>query len=119
MSLDLTQQYTDTDWVLSQHGETVSVYRLLLSYTTVPPTETWASATTATIEIQPMGGNMPRHDAGLAAGATHFGFADYDSAIVQNDRIMRTGDTNYYLVLDSKNYEDHLELYMKYCKGAV
>ena len=119
MAIDLTGFRADTDTLLSDWGEAVDIYRLSINYDTVPPTETWADSADATVEIQPIAGNKFRHDAGVLAEATHWGFAVYNSGILVGDRIYRTGDTNYYDVLRVDNLEDHLEIWMKYVKGAV
>ncbi len=120
MTIDLTGFQADTDSLLSDWGETVTIQRLTVNYNTVPPTETWtAEATTVSMEIQPISGNLGRHDAGLLAEATHWGFADYDSGLLTNDRIIRSGDINHYQILRVDNLEDHLEIWMKYVEGVV
>ncbi len=119
MTIDLTGFYADTDFLLTEWGETVDVYRLTVNYNTIPPTETWADAADVTMEIQPIAGSKLRHDAGILAEATHWGFADYDSGVLVTDRIYRAGETNNYNVLREDNLEDHLEIWMKYVAGAV
>ncbi len=121
MAIDLTGAKAATDTLLTLWGETITIQRLSLNYSTSPPTETWSSAGISTIsmEIQPISGSMRRHDAGLLAAATHWGLADYDSGLLTNDRIIRAGDTNYYEVIRVDNLEDHLEVWMKYVAGAI
>ena len=119
MTIDLTGFQTDTDTLLSDWGETVTIKRLTIDYDTVPPEETWATSTTVSMEIQQRGGSMGRKDSGLADEATHWGFADYNSGVLVNDRIYRSGDDSYYLVLSVSDLEDHLEVWMKYVQGAL
>jgi len=119
MALDLTQHRADTSRILTQHGETVTPRRLTIDDSTVPPTETWPDAATITMEIQPISGSMFRGDPGLIAGASHWGIAAYNAGTLLNDRIIRAGDTNYYLVVRVDDLEDHLEVWMKYVAGAV
>ena len=119
MSIDLTGFRADTVALLTLWGETVTPKRLSIDYSTVPPTETWNAAATYSMEIQPVSGSMSRGDPGLIAGATHWGFAAYNAGVLTDDRIIRAGDTNYYLVTRVDDLEDHLEVWMKYVAGAV
>ena len=119
MAIDLTGFKADTDTLLTEWGETVTIQRLSIDYSTSPPTETWADSGTLSMEIQPISGSKFRADPGILVNATHWGFADYDSGLVVGDHIIRTGDTNYYDVLRVDNLEDHLETWMKYVAGAV
>ncbi len=120
MTIDLTGFKADTDSLLTDWGETVTIKRLTLDYNTVPPTETWnAEAVTVSMEMQPISGSKMRHDAGILASATHWGLAKFDSGILTTDRLFRAGDTNHYDVLRVDDLEDHLEIWMKYVAGAV
>ena len=119
MAIDLTGFRADTTALLTLWGETVTPKRLSIDYTTVPPTETWTDAAIISMEIQPIAGSMFRGDPGLIVDASHWGFVAYDSGVLKNDRIIRAGDTNYYLVTRVDDLEDHLEVWMKYVAGAV
>jgi len=119
MAIDLTAFRADTTALLTLWGETVTPKRLAINYATVPPTETWTDAATFTMEIQPISGSMFRGDPGLIDNATHWGFAAYDAGVLTDDRIIRAGDTNHYLVTRVDDLEDHLEVWMKYVAGAV
>ncbi len=119
MAVDLTSFRADTDALLTLWGETVAIHRLTLNHATIPPTETWATSGDVAMEIQPTAGMKIRHDAGVVAQSTHWGFAKYNSGIVVGDRIIRFGDSNYYEVLRVDDFEDHLEIWMRYVKGVV
>ena len=119
MAIDLTKFRSDTTALLVLWGETVTVQRLSIDYSPIPPTETWTATLTLLMEIQSISGSMFRGDPGLIAGADHWGMAAYDAGILTDDRIIRAGDANHYLVTRVDDLEDHLEVWMKYVVGAV
>lgn len=119
MAIDLTGFRADTSALLVLWGETVTLRRFSIDYNTIPPTETPTDITTISMEIQPISGRMFRGDPGLIAGADHWGITAYDAGVLVDDRIIRAGDTNYYLVTRVDDLEDHLEVWMKYVAGAV
>jgi hypothetical protein len=118
-TIDLTAIQTEISSLIVLWGEPTTVQSLTLSYSTVPPAETWATSSSDTCYFQPAGGFLNRLDPGLAAETTHVVFADHDSGIIQNQRLIRSGDTNYYLVLKVEDHDSHLELFCRYVKGAV
>jgi hypothetical protein len=119
MTIDLAGFIADTTAILGDWGETVTIQRLAINYATVPPTETWTDSGTVSMEIQPSSGNLSRSDPGLLSERTHLGIAAYNAGLLANDKIIRSGDTNYYLILRVEDWEDHLEVWMKYVAGAV
>lgn len=119
MAINLDAMKQDTDDILTDWGETLTVKRASQAYDgTGRVTQTWTEVADYTGDWQPVSGEIQRAEAGRQVKSKSQVIVAFDADILAGDRIYRSDDS-YEIVNYTKKHEDHMTVFLTDVEGEA
>ncbi len=108
----------DTDFIISDSETTVvQVKSVAFDHSSIPAVESATTIETATILVFPERGELLKDERGQIKESTHLLIFSDTSSVAVTNKCYPSGSSNYYDVLQVKDYNGHKEIKAKEVKG--